>query len=97
MPKLNFDELQTQKEVFEVRLNGKDYHLPLASDINYRQYEALVKAQESMDIKSMIDFLAQFMGKEIAETLPFDTIKFIFDKWGEASNGKTGDLSSGES
>lgn len=97
MPKLNLDELLEQKEVFEVRLGGKDYHLPLANNINFRQYEALVKAQEEMDIKSMIDFLAQFMGKEIAETLPFETVKFIFDKWGEASNGKTGDLSSGES
>lgn len=98
MPKLNLDELsKNQKEVFEIRLGGKEYRLPLAKDLTFKQYESLAEAQEKADVKSMISFLSQFMGKEVAENLPLDFIKAIFEGWGRASNGETGDLSSGES
>lgn len=98
MPVLDLnDYTKTEKKALEVRLGEKTYKIPLAQDLPVKDFKALRKAIGSNDEVVMIDFLAQFLGQETVDSLPMSAMTAIFKAWGDASNGKEGDLTPGES
>lgn len=97
MPKLNLNNYTDKKETLEVRLNDKNYQIPLAGNMSVKDFKELRKALKEEDEGIMIDFLSRYMGKEVVENLPMSALTAVFKAWGDASNGAEGDLTTGES
>ena len=99
MPVLNLDDyFKEKKETFEVRYYGKKYVFPLAQDLELSDFDTLINLQASpSSVKDMKDFLAKYMGEEVVNTLTVGAMTVIFNGWAAASNGKKGDLTTGES
>lgn len=97
MPTLNLDDyFKSKKESFEVRMGDKTYALPLGEDLSIEDYSLLSEVQKTNDPKLMFKFLENYMG-DVVRTLPIGAVKTIIQGWVSASNGATGDLTSGES
>lgn len=98
MPELNLNSYtKPKKEGLEINLNDKKYYIPLAADMSVKDFKGLRKALKNEDEEEMINFLGDYMGRDVVESLPMSALTAIFKAWGEASNGATGDLTTGES
>lgn len=87
----NFTLNRNKKEVLKVKIDGKEYSIPLGFSLKRKELAKLDKEAEVMK------FFEKYLGKEVMDDLSIGELKQIIDAWAKATQAEaTGGESLGE-
>lgn len=93
MPK-NINLNHNNKEVIVVTIGEKEYKVPLATSLPYKDIKALVKLAKKEDtfeqLDAFIEFFKRYIPSDVIEGLPVSALNQLASAWSGASEKESG-------
>lgn len=86
-------EIKWNTEVIKVKIENKDYSIPLASSLKVKEVRALIKlSKQGQDdqLDGFVEFFKQYIPEAVLENLPLSALNQLIEAWSSA-NGELGE------
>lgn len=86
-------ELKWNTEVIKVKIEGKEYSIPLATSLKVKEVKALIKLtkkDQDEQLDGFIEFFKKYIPEQVIEDLPMSALNQLINAW-SAANGDLGE------
>ena len=86
--------LNQNKEVLIVKIEDKEYKLPLVSSLPYKEVKALIKISKKADefdqLDAFVDFFKKYIPEDVLENLSVAALNQLASAWSGANDQEDG-------
>ena len=85
-------EIKWNTEVIKVKIEGKEYSIPLASSLKVKEVKTLIKLtkkDQDEQLDGFVEFFKNYIPEDVLENLPMTALNQLIDAWSSA-NGDLG-------
>jgi len=83
------EEIKWNTEVIKVKIEEKEYSIPLASSLKVKEIKALMKLtkkDQEEPLDGFVEFFKNYIPESVLEELPMSALNQIINAWSSANN-----------